>query len=417
MNDPRSDARVSQCGLFDFMAKTIGISVLHPGGYKATKQLCSMLGLRKEHRVLDLACGSGTSSIFINKHHGCSVTGIDLSPELIAKAQKKNRHNEKLQFMTGDARKLPFPDASFDAVIAQAFFILIDDKDTVLNEIYRVLKPGGHFGSLELSWFMAPTKKAYNELLDKTCHDFIPRVKPFAGWEDLFASKKFLITGLMQKPMTQGMGSMLAAEGPVNFFRIMRIMLGSAAVRRKMTAVQKTFSKYRSCLGYGLFAMQKEKLTAGHGMFPVDEYKTILSRIKTLVRESEDVSAIRLSPDKWTLGEMAAHLIDSAANNHQRFIRLQLEKTLAFPAYDAQTWVSISGAEGFDFRTLTALWESYNLYLLHIIEHVHPESLEHVWEAGEKRITLKELIEDYYRHLGIHETLYRERIAELRANT
>ena len=44
---------------------------------------------------------------------------------------------------------------------------------------------------------------------------------------------------------------------------------------------------------------------------------------------------VKLGPDKWTLKEMVAHLIDSASNNHQRFVRLQIGHEISFPGYEA----------------------------------------------------------------------------------
>ena len=150
-------------------------------------------------------------------------------------------------------------------------------------------------------------------------------------------------------------------------------------------------------------------------MFPVAEYREILERFHLLMSETAAVASVRLSSDRWTLKEMIGHLIDSASNNHQRFIRLQTETTLHFPAYAAQTWVDASAADSFAVEGLIPLWRSYNLYLLHIIENIPDESLDHVWEIDGRTITLKELIEDYFRHILIHEKLYRERADEIRA--
>jgi hypothetical protein len=61
--------------------------------------------------------------------------------------------------------------------------------------------------------------------------------------------------------------------------------------------------------------------------------KAQIDSFGTLMLESEPLADIRLAPDKWTLKEMVGHLVDSAANNHQRFIRLQFEAVLVFPKY------------------------------------------------------------------------------------
>ena len=67
---------------------------------------------------------------------------------------------------------------------------------------------------------------------------------------------------------------------------------------------------------------------------------------------------------------MVGHLVDSAANNHQRFVRLQLERELEFPAYDGDAWLRASKADSCDYRLLVRLWTEYNGYLLHIAERM-----------------------------------------------
>ncbi|QQO10087.1 DinB family protein [Breznakiella homolactica] len=127
------------------------------------------------------------------------------------------------------------------------------------------------------------------------------------------------------------------------------------------------------------------------------------------------VSGVVLNSDAWSLKEMVGHLIDSASNNHQRFIRLQTEKELRFPPYDAESWKTISHAQSCDYSCLITLWKSYNLYLLHIIKNADPKSLSNVWisEKGEK--PLDSIIEDFFRHLEWHRELFLKRAAEIEA--
>ena len=147
-------------------------------------------------------------------------------------------------------------------------------------------------------------------------------------------------------------------------------------------------------------------------MYNLSAYEEILERFHTLMKENASISGVRIAPDKWTLSEMVGHLIDSASNNHQRFIRLQAGKNLQFPGYEAQSWVNISKAASYPFTALVELWISYNRYLLHIIANADPSAMDNVWETEQKKIALGELIEDYFRHILIHEKLYRERIEE-----
>ncbi len=138
---------------------------------------------------------------------------------------------------------------------------MIDEKKKALEEILRVLKPGGYFGSLELSWFKTPPEGVYEELVDKTCNDFVPRVVTFDEWDGFFRSKSLTQVAILEYPMDSGMLKMLKSEGVANFLRIMSKMLGDSQTRTRMMAVQKTFRKNSDYLGYGLFCYRKQSKT------------------------------------------------------------------------------------------------------------------------------------------------------------
>lgn len=260
MGNVCDDSCENNCGLFDFMANTIGITVLHPGGYEATEKLCELITINENSHVLDIACGAGTTSFFLSNKYNCRITGIDISKSLIEKANNsltKFNGKNKINFEVADAFKIPYPDNTFDSVVSQAFFILVNEKEKVLKEIYRVLKPGGYFGSLELSWFKTPPGEAYKEILDKTCSDFIPRLLKFEEWEEFFKSINFIHIKTIKNPMPSGMIEMLKTEGLFNFFKIMFKMTANSSYRKKMMDVQNTFKKYNDYIGYGIFCFKK----------------------------------------------------------------------------------------------------------------------------------------------------------------
>jgi len=250
-----------KCGLFDFMSNTVGLKVLHPGGYKATDELCSTLEIKKDSRVLDVACGTGTTSLYLSDKFDCQITGFDISDDLINIADKsleQNDRNGKVKFEVANALEIPYPDNTFDVVISQAFFILIDEKEKALKEIVRVLKPGGYFGSLELAWFKQPTKEAYEELLEKTCNNFIPRVVGFDAWEEFFRSADLTHMATKKHPMTSSMLDMFETEGFYNSIKVLLKMMGNSSIRTRMMNVQNTFGKYDDYLGYGIFSYRKQ---------------------------------------------------------------------------------------------------------------------------------------------------------------
>lgn len=98
-------------------------------------------------RVLDLGCGAGTDSLIAVQMVGPtgSVTGLDMTAEMLAKARAAAAEMgvANATFVEGEAEAMPFPDASFDAVISNGVIDLIPDKDAVFSELFRVLAPGG----------------------------------------------------------------------------------------------------------------------------------------------------------------------------------------------------------------------------------------------------------------------------------
>ena len=98
-------------------------------------------------RVLDLGSGAGSDSLVAAQMVGPdgSVTGIDMTPQMRAKARAAavEMGATNVEFVEGEAEQLPFPDASFDVVISNGVIDLIPDKDAVFAELFRVLTPGG----------------------------------------------------------------------------------------------------------------------------------------------------------------------------------------------------------------------------------------------------------------------------------
>jgi SAM-dependent methyltransferase len=103
--------------------------------------------LARGERVLDLGSGAGTDSLVAAFQVGTegSVTGIDMTPEMLAKASAAASEAgvANVSFVEGEAERLPFPDGSFDVVISNGVIDLIPEKDAVFSELHRVLVPGG----------------------------------------------------------------------------------------------------------------------------------------------------------------------------------------------------------------------------------------------------------------------------------
>lgn len=120
------------------------------------------------------------------------------------------------------------------------------------------------------------------------------------------------------------------------------------------------------------------------------------------------------SEERWSIREIVGHLVDSAGNNIQRFVRLQSSKELAFPDYtsDNEAWISIQGYRDENWIRIVDLWAGLNLHIAHLLRRVRPDTLNHVWSEGpESPITLRELIPAYVSHQKMHLEQAAERIA------
>jgi hypothetical protein len=118
---------------------------------------------------------------------------------------------------------------------------------------------------------------------------------------------------------------------------------------------------------------------------------------------SEADAAHRSAPGRWSKKEILGHLIDSAVNNHQRFVRAQFVPTLEFPGYEQEAWVSAQAYATEPWPDLVNLWLLLNRHLVHIVEAMPEASLSRECVIGANApVTLSFLITDYLRHLEHH---------------
>jgi hypothetical protein len=129
---------------------------------------------------------------------------------------------------------------------------------------------------------------------------------------------------------------------------------------------------------------------------------------------TEQQSAIPRSEGKWSPKEIIGHLIDSATNNHQRFVRAQFTDELVFAGYEQENWVRVQNYQGEDWTDLVQLWKLYNQHILHLVSlipedtrmrlrnkhNLHQIASDTISEN--EPVTLDYFIRDYLDHMKKH---------------
>ncbi len=122
-----------------------------------------------------------------------------------------------------------------------------------------------------------------------------------------------------------------------------------------------------------------------------------------LSRMNHDETGFKPDPYGWSKKESLGHLIDSAANNHQRFVRAVNNVAARFPTYDQDEWVRIQRYNEAPWSSLVALWSAYNLHLSRVIECIPEDAESSPCNIGkEKPVPLGFVVNDYLRHLRHH---------------
>jgi hypothetical protein len=130
----------------------------------------------------------------------------------------------------------------------------------------------------------------------------------------------------------------------------------------------------------------------------------ILSRVPDSLRAIDEPQSVEKRIEgKWCAKEILGHLIDSASNNHQRFVRAQLAPSYEGPTYSQNEWVRTQAYISAPWADLVDLWVSYNRHLVHVLTHMDRGTLDTPCRiGGDEPVTLQFVATDYADHLERH---------------
>ena len=154
----------------------------HIGSMEATREIVERTHIESGDIVLDIGCGVGVTPVYLAREIGCRAVGVDLLESMLVQAQARAKAKcveDRVEFVAADARRLPFVDDHFDAVISESVSVFLEDKREGIGEFRRVTRPGGYVGITEMTWRRPPRSKS-RQLFKRTVY---AEAYDAAGWK------------------------------------------------------------------------------------------------------------------------------------------------------------------------------------------------------------------------------------------
>lgn len=166
---------------------------IHVGGEKETNILAEKAGIKKESIILDICSALGGPARHLAQKYGCKVIGLDATQKMIDEAIKRTKNkpiSNLIEYKLGNALDLPFKSETFDVVWGQDAWCYITDKERLISESYRVLKPGGTIAFTDWLQVGDMNQQEWNDL-----NSFMafPYIETLNGYEKILRDTGFKI--------------------------------------------------------------------------------------------------------------------------------------------------------------------------------------------------------------------------------
>jgi len=189
------------------------------------RRMSRLVGLGGTEQALDICCGTGDLIVRLVKHGGC-VTGLDMNGPMLAVARRRlvKLNAGKARLCQADALRLPFDNSKFDVVTIAYGLRNLSDYKMGLEEIYRVLKPGGRLAVLDFG-------KPPNRIVRALYFKYLSWALPVFGW--LFCGNAlaygYILNSLEKYPAQTGVRKMLTELGFISV-KVTDIMFGAMSL-------------------------------------------------------------------------------------------------------------------------------------------------------------------------------------------
>ena len=191
------------------------------------KALLDWMAPRPNQVLADLAGGTGDVSLKFLERGGQFAHVIDINEQMLAAGRKRrvmNKFQERLNWLAGDAQDIPLADNSVDRVIIAFGLRNVPDRMKALNQIVRILKPGGRFCCLEFSHVKNPV---FSRFYDEWSFNILPKLGQLVAGEA--QPYQYLVESIRQFPSEAELCSMMADTGMAQI-KVRNLSGGIAAI-------------------------------------------------------------------------------------------------------------------------------------------------------------------------------------------
>lgn len=239
----------------DILLASLGKTRLRPGGVEATEWLFNQSNLTANSIVLEVACNMGTTSIELAQRFGCTIYAIDMDKNALTQARQNVAAaglQDKIQVLDANATKLPFADAVFDVVINEAMLTMYVDKakTRLVDEYYRVLKPGGRLLTHDIMFTHEHLEAGGQTQLENVVKSNVSPMSRMA-WKALFIASGFQSVNTHHGAMSlMSPAGLIRDEGLARTVKILFNGLRTRENRTRFLGMFRFFRRHRHQLNY-----------------------------------------------------------------------------------------------------------------------------------------------------------------------